>query len=227
MNYNKNSKMRFRLWQRRGFWAAVSSLVALCLVVSAVPSLAQSVVVDIAVVPASKTVYVNDTFTLEIWVYPNGQQVDSVDADLTFHPAYLEVVDIIGDPSGLEFENYSNWNNTNGTLTHSRGAGFAQTPPSTTFRLCSIEFKAKAVTPGTMLAFTTRTDAAFEGKSVLGTQLDGLVTVTGWQLFLPIVLKSTASAGKWPVSGLPAGLRAGGNLAVPTRKRRDHPGPKG
>ena len=181
MNYNKNSKMRFRLWQRRGFWAAVSSLVALCLVVSAVPSLAQSVVVDIAVVPASKTVQVNDTFTLEIWVYPNGQQVDSVDADMTFHPAYLEVVDIIGDPSGLEFENYSNWNNTNGTLTHSRGASFTQTPPSTTFRLCSIEFRAKAATrDSTTLAFTVDTDATEPsiGQSVLRNTTDGTVVIT-------------------------------------------------
>ena len=141
-------------------------------------------------------------------------------------PTYLEVLSITGDPSGLNIELDSAFDNLAGTLTHSRGI-LVGTPPSSIFRLCSIEFKAKAVTPGTTLAFTALTDAVFEGKSVLGTQLDGLVTVTGWQLFLPIILKGTASAGKWPVSGLPAGLRAGGNLAVPTRKRRDHPGPKG
>ena len=228
--------MRFRLWQCRGFWAVVSSWLALCLVVSGVladspvqaePISPQAAVVDIAVVPSSKTVQMGDTFTLDIYVYPNGQQVDAVDADMTFNPTYLEVLSITGDTSGFPIELYSAFDNSAGTLTHSRGAGFAQTPPSTTFRLCSIEFKAKAVTPGTTLAFTALTDAVFEGKSVLGTQLDGLVTVTGWQLFLPIILKGTASAGKWPVSGLPAGLRAGGNLAVPTRKRRDHPGPKG
>lgn len=179
MNYNKNSKMRFRLWQRRGFWAVVSSLVALCLAVSAVPSaLAQAKVVDIAVVPAAKTVQVSDTFTLEIWVYPNGQQVDSVDADMTFDPTYLEVLSITGDPSGLDVELPGGFDNTNGTLTHSRGK-WAPPFPSTTFRLCSIEFRAKAVTAGTPLAFTANTDATEPsvGLSVLRNTTDGMVII--------------------------------------------------
>ena len=178
MNYNKNSKMRFRLWQRRGFWAAVSSLVALCLVVSAVPSLAQSVVVDIAVVPASKTVQVNDTFTLEIWVYPNGQQVDAVDAVMSFDPTYLEVLSITGDPLGLDDEIKSEWDNTAGTLKHGR-AKWGPPYPDSDFRLCSIEFKAKPATAGTPLVFTVHTDATepTKGLSVLDDTTDGMVSI--------------------------------------------------
>jgi hypothetical protein len=179
--------VHFGLLQCRSFSAAVSCLLALCLVVSDVPvdfpvraepiSL-QAAVVDIAVVPSSKTVDVDDTFTLEIWVYPNGQEVDAVDADMTFDPTYLEVQSITGDSSGLELEFYNDRDNTNGTLTHSRGASFSQTPPSTTFRLCSISLKAKAATSGTTLAFTDLTGAYSEGVSVLGSTTDGTIIVT-------------------------------------------------
>jgi hypothetical protein len=135
--------------------------------------------VDIAVVPSSKTVEVNDTFTLDIYVYPNGQEVDVVDADLTFDPDKLEVLSITGDTSGLELEFYSDWDNTAGTLTHSRGASFAQTPPSSDFRLCSISLKAKADTDGTAVAFTDLTYVGFGTLgSVLRDTIDGTVVIT-------------------------------------------------
>jgi hypothetical protein len=114
----------------------------------------QTASVDIAVVPSSRTVQVNETFTLDIYVYPNGQQVDAVDADLTFDPTYLEVLSVTGDSSGLDIELYNAFNNSAGTLTHSRGK-LTGTPPSSTFRLCSISLKAKAATGGTTLASPT------------------------------------------------------------------------
>ena len=179
--------MRLGLLQRCGSWPVVFSLLALCLVVSGVPVgfpvqaepiLLPAATVDIAVVPSSKTVQVNDTFTLNIYVYPNGQPVDAMDADLVFHPRYLEVQSITGDGSGLEFEFKNDWNNTTGTLTHSRGASFTQTPPSDTFRLCSILLKARTGTDGTTMAFTALTNAYFEGASVLRDTTDGTVVVT-------------------------------------------------
>lgn len=165
--------MRFGLLQRRGFWAAVS-LLALCLVVSGVlvgspvqaePMSLLAATVDIAVVPSSVSVYVGQIFTLEIWVYPNGQPVDVVDADMTFDPSYLEVLSITGDPSELPIELYSAFDNAVGTLTHSRGI-LEGTPPSTTFRLCSIGLRAKAPIEGAMVAFTDLTSAFSGGDPV-------------------------------------------------------------
>ena len=187
MNYNKNSKMRFRLWQHRGFWAVVSSLVALCLVVGgalgAPPVQAEpmllAAVVDIAVVPSSVTVRPDAIFTLDIYVYPNGQQVDAVDAAMAFDPTYLEVLSITGDPSGLDQPLYSAFDNTAGTLTHSQGK-FSAPFPTTDFRLCSIEFKAKAATAGTILAFTGAgaTGAYFGGSSVLRNTTNGTIEIS-------------------------------------------------
>ncbi len=125
----------------------------------------RAAVVGIAVVPSSVSVYVNNTFTLEIWVYPNGQQIDAVDADLTFDPIYLEVLSITGDPSALPIELYSAFNNTNGTLTHSRGI-LEGTSPSSTLRLCSIRLKAKVASDEIALAFTDLTGAYSGGQPV-------------------------------------------------------------
>ena len=174
MNQDKSGKARFRLLQRRGSWPVLSALLGLCLVVSGVlagsPARAEPMsllgaAVDIGVVPSSVTVQTGDTFTLEIWVYPHGQEVDVVDADMTFDPDKLEVLSITGDPSALPIELYSAFDNVNGTLTHSRGI-LVDTPPSTDFRLCSIEFKAKAATDETPLAFTDLTSAFSGGEAV-------------------------------------------------------------
>jgi hypothetical protein len=175
----------FRLWQHRGFWAVVSCLLALGFAVSgalraspvqAEPTSLRAATVDIAVVPSSVSVYVGLVFTLEIWVYPHGEQVDAVDADMTFDPAYLEVLSITGDPSALPDELFNAFDNGAGTLTHSRGI-LVGTPPSTDFRLCSIRLRAKATTEGTMLAFTDLAGAYFEGDPVLDDTIDGTVAL--------------------------------------------------
>jgi hypothetical protein len=190
--------MRPQLLRRRGSWAVVSCLLTLCLFAHGVgagfplqvkPASLRVARVDITVIPSSLTVDVQDTFTVEIWVCPNGQQVDAVDADLTFDPTYLEVLSVSGDPSALPDELYSAFDNAVGTLTHSRGI-LVGTLPSTDFRLCSIELRARAVTDGTMLAFTGLTDAYFQGQGLLDSALGSTVEVIGWQLFLPIVLEN-------------------------------------
>ncbi len=185
MNDSKTRKVMFELLQRHGFWAMVSALLAMGLVVSGVlavspvqaePMSRSATVVDIALAPCPKTVQVGKAFTLNIYVHPNGQQVDAVDADLTFDPTYLEVLSITGDPSALPDELFSDFDNLAGTVTHSRGI-WVGTPPNSTFRLCSIEFKAKAATPGTTVAFTERTGAYFEGARVFRSAADCEVTV--------------------------------------------------
>ena len=137
-------------------------------------SISLDAVVDIAVVPDSKSVVVNEVFTFDVYVYPNAQQVDSVDADITFDPTYLEVQSIISDTSGLDLEMHSDFNNSAGTLTHSGGT-FGPSFPDSTFRLCSISLRATAATTGTTLAFTAVTDAYFGGPSVLRNKTNGTV----------------------------------------------------
>jgi hypothetical protein len=175
MSDSTSGKMWFRLLQHRGFRAAISCSLALGLVVSgalgacptqAGPMSLLAAGASIAVVPSSVTVYAGDVFTLEIWVYPHGQQVDAVDVDMTFDPAYLEVLSITGDPLSLAIELSGDFDNTSGTLRHHRGADFFDTPPSTDFRLCLVEFEARAVTDGTLLAFTELTSAYSGGQPV-------------------------------------------------------------
>jgi hypothetical protein len=227
MNDNRSKKVKFGLLQRRGFRAMVSSLPALCLVVGmliaspvqAEPVPLQPFVVDIALAPCPQVIEAGKAFTLNIYVHPNDQQVDAVDADLTFDPTYLKVLSVTGDPSGLELELPGGFDNTNGTLRHSRGADFTQTPPSTTFRLCSIVFRAEAATPGTTVAFTELTGAYFEGASVLRDTADCEVTVSapvGGVAYLPNRIQILAPwLGKL---GVIAGLILGAVVAL----RRAH-----
>lgn len=189
MNHNMTRKLRFQL-PRRGVRAVAASLLAVCLVVNAVSfagvgnigsrALANGPqsVVDIAVVPSSKTVWENAVFTLDIYVYPHGQEVDTVDALMTFDPDHLEVQSITGDPSGLDVEMKNEFDNEAGTLEHGR-ATWSSPYPDNDFRLCSIELRAKDPTPGTMLAFTDRTDATEPtlGASVLRDTTDGTVKI--------------------------------------------------
>jgi hypothetical protein len=185
MSHNLSSKTWLRLSQNHGFWARAASLLAVCLAVSGVlagsPGQAESTslraaMVDIAVVPSSVSVYVNEIFTLEIWVYPNGQPVDVVDADVTFDPTCLEVLSITGDPSALPDELYSAFDNAVGSLTHSQGI-LVGAPPSSTFRLCSIELRARATTYGMTLAFTDLTGSYFEGDPVLRDTIGSTVII--------------------------------------------------
>jgi hypothetical protein len=185
MSHNASSKARLRLPKCDGFWALAASLLAACLAVSgmlagspvqAESTSLQAATVDIAVIPSSVSVYVNEIFTLEIWVYPNGQPVDVVDADIIFDPTCLEVLSITGDPSALPDELYSVFDNAVGSLTHSRGI-LVGAPPSSTFRLCSIELRAKASTYGMTLTFTDLTGSYFEGDPVLRDTIGSTVII--------------------------------------------------
>jgi hypothetical protein len=185
MSDHRGSKARFRRLQRRGFWAIASCLLTMGLVVSgalraspiqAGPVSLLATKVDIAVVPSPVTVVAGDIFTLEVWVYPHGQQVDVVDADMTFDPDKLEVLSITGDPSALTEELYSAFDNGAGTLTHSRGI-LVGTPPSTDFRLCAIEFSAKAATEQTPLTFTGLTNVFYGGNPVETAATDPTVVI--------------------------------------------------
>jgi len=158
--------------------------------------------VTISVVPISSTVHLDDVFTVTIQVDAGAQQVDAVDADMTFPAGSLVVVDSLGEATdrvipgpALDVELYNSVDNGAGTLTYSAGTGFFSQPPSGTFTLATIRFQAQGTVTNGPLHFTEVTDAYFEGRNTLDTRLDGVVTVTGCQIFLPIIFKNAPVAG--------------------------------
>lgn len=158
--------------------------------------------VTISVVPILSTVHLDDVFAVTIQIDAGAQQVDAVDADMTFPAGSLVVVDALGEPTdrvipgtALDIELYNSVDNRAGTLTYSAGAGFDREPPSGTFTLATIRFRGQGVVTNGSLHFTEPTGAYFEGRSVLDTQLDGVVTVIGYQIFLPTILKNAPGLG--------------------------------
>jgi len=179
--------------------------------------------VIISVVPGSSTVRLGQIFTVTIQVQAGTQQVDVVDADMTFPAGALVVVDAGGEPTNrvipgpaLALELYNQVDNAAGTLTYSAGAAFGSTPPSGTFTLAMIRFRAQQMVTNGPLHFTEITGAYFEGGNVLDARVDGMVTVAGYRILLPVIFKSTpltrlSIAARWPDGLEPVG-QAGGSL---------------
>ncbi|NOZ06487.1 MAG: DNRLRE domain-containing protein [Chloroflexi bacterium] len=168
----------------------------------------QTGTVQIVLNPAAKTVNVGDIFTLDIEVQAGAQQVSAVDAFLNFDPARLQVVDAGGSPaSGIEIGTalpisfLNAVDNSAGTIDFS-AATFSPSPPSGTFTLATIRFKALSASAGTAVTFSTteprQTTAAYLGTNVLGGTTDGQVIIQGptatpttgtvW-LYLPMLYK--------------------------------------
>jgi len=152
--------------------------------------------VTISVVPSASAVHLGDVFAVIIEVDAGAQQVDAADADMTFPAGALVVVDAAGNPTNrvipgtaLSIELYNSVDNAAGHLTYSAGAEFGSPAPSGSFTLAKVWFRVQSVVTDGPLHFTELTDAYFEGASVLGARLDGTVTVTAHQIFLPVVFK--------------------------------------
>ena len=147
--------------------------------------------VTIAISPASKTVTVDEVFTLDIRIEAGSQPVDTGAAFIDFNPAYLTVVDASSDPSDqitpgstLDVVLQNSVDNSAGQIDYVAGV-LVGTPPSGTFTLATIRFKAKAQTPGggTPISFifappARNTDALYEGNSVLSSHADGNVVIS-------------------------------------------------
>jgi len=158
--------------------------------ISAVSSESADGEVVIAVRPESTQVDVDDIFTLDIEIEAGGQQVDGASAYLDFDPVFLEVVDESGNPTtqiiaGATLEDVfiNTVNNSEGQVDYSAGAPLIGTPPSGTFTLATIRFRAKAQTGGTSVVFVFNpplrdTIIAYQGISVLGAHVNGDVTIS-------------------------------------------------
>ena len=188
-----------RLSQRNkfGFTGLVALVVGLALLVSVsqVDSLslptASAGTVTIAISPASRTVTVGEVFTLDITIEAGSQPVDTGAAFIDFDPVYLTVVDASGNPSDqitpgstLDTVLQNSVDNGTGQIDYVAGV-LAGTPPSGTFTLATIRFKATAQTAagGTPTSFVfsppaRNTDVLYEGNSVLGPHIDGNVVIS-------------------------------------------------
>jgi len=184
------------------------------------PNRAEAGTVQIVINPSTKTVNVDDVFTMVIEVQAGAQAVSAVDAFVDFDPTKLQVVDAGGSPaSGIEqgttlpavFQNSAD--NILGRIDYS-AATFSPFPPSGTFTLATIRFKALAATTGTPVAFSQTTPrvttAAYLGSDVLGGVTDGVVVIQGptiHNVYLPMLAKvngvtatPTATLGSTPSS---------------------------
>jgi len=157
--------------------------------------------VSIGLAPSSKTVAVGQVFTLAIQLEAGSQPVDGAEAHLDFDPTYLRVVNADGVEAD-EITEVTTWldtvlqnavDNRQGTIDYAAGVLIGE-PPTGTFTLASIRLKAITETMDTGLSFvftdTRKTDAVFEGTSVLGEHYDGNVIITAYRkVYLPLVLK--------------------------------------
>jgi hypothetical protein len=141
--------------------------------------------------PASPSVAKDAIFTVDIEVVAGSQPVDGAEVHLDFDESYLQVVDAGGNPvstienSGiLDVPIQNSVDNGEGRIDFAAGT-FSGTPPSGTFVLATIRFKALWGTGGgsTPLTFSTqlprKTDATYEGGSVLAGVANGSVTISG------------------------------------------------
>lgn len=126
-----------------------------------------------------------------IEVRAGTQAVDGVAAYLNFAPDFLQFVHITAGTSlSVILEN--TYDNAGGQLNFS--ASTSSIPPSGTFSLATVTFKALAQTASTSLVFNTTasriSDATYGGSSVLRDLTDGAVTIAiSNKLFLPMLIR--------------------------------------
>ena len=157
---------------------------------------------DLSIVPSSKSVAVNEIFTVDIQVDAGSQLVDTVDAYLSFDRNYLRVVDASGNEtnsitpgSTLPLVLQNSADNSTGRITYSAGKQLGAPSPSGTFTLATIRFKAMAQTTGATVAFLTGSDVFYQGDSVLGSTHDGAVIITETPFRGEVTLQGRGSAG--------------------------------
>jgi hypothetical protein len=150
----------------------------------------QTPTVTIAISPSSQTVIVGEIFTLDIRIEASSQIVDTAAAFVDFNPTYLTVVAADGNPvnevipgSTLPTVLQNSVDNGAGQIDYVAGM-LTGTPPSGSFTVATIRFKAKTQTAGSGTPITfvfsppaRNTDVLYQGTSVLEANVDGNVTI--------------------------------------------------
>jgi hypothetical protein len=149
--------------------------------------------------PSAPQVIVNETFTIDIMANAGDGTVDTVQAYITFNPAYLKVVGASGQPA-TEIElntavfTAATWNvvdNAGGRIDLS-ATRFNPPYLSGTFKVATIRLKAKAETDGTNLALAQQAEPRLSDLSLAGTSLSPTITGATVEIhwlrkYLPIV----------------------------------------
>ncbi|MCX6021320.1 MAG: hypothetical protein NTZ05_06255 [Chloroflexi bacterium] len=177
-------KNRFALGVVAGlFWWSAAGAPALAAALHA-PAAAGNVTLSIT--PASQSVSTGGEVSLSIVLAAGDQQVDALSAAVRYPPDLLEVLD--ADPSrpGVQITEGSTFPTrlenrvtpASGEIAFSAARGPQQTPPSGTFTIAEVKFRAKA--PGAAaIRLTNGTEAAFAGAYITLSTADGSVTITG------------------------------------------------
>ncbi len=145
--------------------------------------------VTISIAPQSTEVEVGETFTVDIRVDAGSQPVSSIQAFVDFDPIYLKVVDADGNPTDkidpvldpFKTVMLNSADNTTGEIGYA--AGTFGTPPTGSFVLATIRFKALNGAAETRLEFSAtppRETKAKHGTTDLPVETyDGTVTISG------------------------------------------------
>lgn len=140
--------------------------------------------VGLSLQPATQTVNTLSNFDVQVRIAAGTQEVDTVDANLSFNPTYLQVSSItIG--SALPVVIISRWDNTAGTITMT-SSKFIAPFPTGTFTLATISFQTLTASTngstGTAIAFSTTlpySSAAYRaGANVTGSIDNASVVVS-------------------------------------------------
>jgi hypothetical protein len=123
--------------------------------------------------PSTRSVGVNQTFTMTIYVNPGGQAINAVTANFTYPTDKLSVVSISGNSTN--FPTVAEETYSSGTVFESRGTSGSV---STTVQVATITFRALQTGTAT-LTFTN--DAAVtrvsDSTNILGTKTGATITI--------------------------------------------------
>ena len=153
--------------------------------------------VDLTVAPATRVVNAGEVFAVALNVAANGQPVQAVDAQVTFDPQYLRVVDAGGNDTGsvepgtaLATVLSNSADNSQGMITYSAGQELDGAPPDGQFVLATVHFKLVAEPPsGTEIAYLPATDVFYLGDSVKGALYAGQAVTLKEKTYLPLLLR--------------------------------------
>lgn len=137
--------------------------------------------VNIVISPSSTTVGINQEFDVVVQVQAGAQPVDAAAGFVDFDPAVLTMT-VAPSPGGILPVPFAfTYDNSLGQANCAAGA-FSDFP-SGTFTLCTLHFRAIAITASTSLAFTSqnprKTNATYGGSPIFGSATGGAVAVIG------------------------------------------------
>ncbi|MCL0095651.1 cohesin domain-containing protein [Dehalococcoidia bacterium] len=152
--------------------------------------------------PPAITVYVGQTFELEIKTnVDDPQPVSGVAAFINFDAAKLEVVSVTPGPY-LPLVLLNEFDNDAGTIDYSGGQALGEPPPTGTFLVATIEFKALAEAPSTSVTFNftdpRKTMVVSEGIAIPGTHANATVEISPK---VPVDISMVLQGGARPDEG--------------------------